>query len=151
MHSPAARTLTWSRYERASRTLSGRRLLFPPACCCQVGEGRFGGMLCDMVAVGAGEVGSGKWEVGECQVNEKWSWYVAGANPPASDRGNFSCLSPLLLASPLFPINLHENEYTQKPTYTTPRYRYTHTMSGAHPKKSLKTRHVAPRFRLDTR
>lgn len=69
MHSPAAPTLTWSRYERASRTLSGRRLLFPPACCCQVGEGRFGGMLCDMV----GGCGGGKWEVGSGGVSSgKW-------------------------------------------------------------------------------
>lgn len=73
MHSPAARTLTWSRYERASRTLSGRRLLFPPACCCQVGEGRFGGMLCDMVGGGGGGVGggSGKWEVGSGGVSSE--------------------------------------------------------------------------------
>lgn len=54
-------TLTWSRYDSASLTLRGRRLLLPPACCCcQVGEGRFGGMLWDMVGgVGRGRGGEG--------------------------------------------------------------------------------------------
>lgn len=73
-------TLTWSRYDSASLTLRGRRLLLPPACCCcQVGEGRFGGMLWDMVGGvggGGGEKGMrGRWSSEwETKMNNEWSW-----------------------------------------------------------------------------
>lgn len=146
--SDRALTLTWSRYDNASLTLRGRRLLLPPACCCcQVGDGRFGGMLWDMVGgVGAGRGGEGGAGVGERVGNGQPRNGAGGAggcraNPQRAAVGISSCLSPLLVTSPFSPINLqlHRCPPTQKLAYkhnhtlTYPIYRVYHHKNERNP------------------
>lgn len=76
--------------ERAEAAVPPRLLL----------PGGGGALRGDVVRYGGRWGGGGEYKGGSCggeynggvEVNEKWSWgrVVAGANPPANDRGNFT-------------------------------------------------------------